>query len=95
MFGRLKERIAGNKRVSGLSRAMSIVDEFMVPGSTVKALDHGYGQAYATIRQEYIEGKFDENEMKAEVHFDFLFRFYLPVEKRQYFQEQKDFWRDL
>ena len=65
MFGRLKERIAGNKRVSGLSRAMSIVDEFMVPGSTVKALDHGYGQAYATIRQEYIEGKFDENEMKA------------------------------
>ena len=65
MFERLKERIAGNKRVSGLSRAMSIVDEFMIPGSTVKALDHGYGQAYATIRQEYIEGKFDENEMKA------------------------------
>lgn len=65
MFGRLKERIAGNKRVSGLSRAMSIVDQFMVPGSTVKALDHGYGQAYVTIRQEYIEGKFDENEMKA------------------------------
>lgn len=64
MFERIKEKLKG-QRVSGLSRAMSIVDEFMVPGSTLKALDHGYGQAYATIRQEYIEGKFDENEMKA------------------------------
>lgn len=65
MFETLRDRITRNKRVSGLSRAMSIVDEFMVPGSTVKALDHGYGQAYATIRQEYIEGKFDENEIEA------------------------------
>ena len=64
MFEGIKEKLNG-KRVSGLSRAMSIVDEFMVPGSTLKALDHGYEQAYATIRQEYIEGKFDENEMKA------------------------------
>lgn len=64
MFEGIKEKLNG-KRVSGLSRAMSIVDEFMVPGSTAKALDHGYGQAYATIRQEYIDGAFDENEMMA------------------------------
>ena len=64
MFEGIKEKLNG-KRVSGLSRAMSIVDEFMVPGSTVKALDYGYGQAYTTIRQEYIDGAFDENEMMA------------------------------
>lgn len=65
MFETLRDRITRNKRVSGLSKAMSIVDEYIHPGLTIRALDHGYGQAYATIRQEYIEGKFDENEMKA------------------------------
>lgn len=65
MFERIKERIRENQRVKGLSRAMSIVDEFMVPGSTAKALDYGYGQAYATIREKYIAGEFGENEMQA------------------------------
>ena len=69
MFARIKEiieeRIRENQRVKGLSRAMSIVDEFMVPGYSTKALDYGYGQAYAVIRQGYIDGEFCENEMKA------------------------------
>ena len=46
MFEKLKERIERNKRVTGLSKAMSIVDAHICPGLTVRALDSGYGQAY-------------------------------------------------
>lgn len=79
MFETLRDRIARNKRVSGLSKAMSIVDEHIHPGLTIRALDRGYGQAYAEIRQIFLDGEINENEMKAamsalENHYDKLRR---------------------
>lgn len=79
MFEKLKERIERNKRVTGLSKAMSIVDTHICPGLTVRALDRGYGQAYTEIRMEYLNGEVSENEMKAALaaldnHYDRLRR---------------------
>ena len=65
MFKKLIQEIREKRRVKGLSRAMSIVDEYMFPGMTPKALDHNYGQDYAAIRMNYINGNITENEMWA------------------------------
>ena len=79
MFEKLKERIERNKRVNGLSKAMDIVDEYNHPGLTVRALDRGYGQAYAEIRMVYLNGEVTWNEMQASLaaldnHYDKLRR---------------------
>ena len=79
MFEKLKERIERNKRVTGLSKAMDIVDEHIHPGLTVRALDRGYGQAYAEIRMVYLNGEVTWNEMQASLaaldnHYDKLRR---------------------
>ena len=79
MFERLKERIERNKRVTRLSKTMDIVDEYIHPGLTVRALDRGYGQAYAEIRMVYLNGEVTWNEMQASLaaldnHYDKLRR---------------------
>lgn len=79
MFERLKERIARNKRVEGLSKAMDIVDTHICPGLTVRALDRGYGQAYAEIIMAYLDSEVTWNEMQAALvaldnHYDKLRR---------------------
>ena len=65
MFEKIRERIEERQRVKGLSRAMSIVDEYMCPGLTPRALDMAYGQAYAEIRRVYIKGEITWNETQA------------------------------
>ena len=79
MFERLKERIERNKRATGLSKAMDIVDKHIHLGMTVRALDRGYGQAYAEIRMAYLDGEVTENEAYAAIsaldnHYDKLRR---------------------
>ena len=65
MFAKIRERIEEKQRVKGLSRALSIVDEYMMPGLSPEALTFNYGQAYADIRTTYINGDITENEMWA------------------------------
>lgn len=65
MFKKIKDHFEKRQRVKGLSKAMSIVDEYMMPGLTPRALDYNYGQAYADIRTVYINGEVTENEMHA------------------------------
>ena len=65
MFKKLKREFEKRQRVNGLSKAMAIVDDHMIPGLTPRALDCAYGQAYAEIRSTYINGEVTENEMYA------------------------------
>lgn len=65
MFARIREAIEEKQRVKGLSRALKIVDEYMISGLNPRALTHNYGQAYADIRMNYINGDITENEMWA------------------------------
>lgn len=65
MFEKIKERIEERQRVKGLSKAMSIVDEYMCQGLTPKALDIAYGQAYAEIEMSYINQEISWNEVQA------------------------------
>lgn len=67
MFKKIREHFEKSQRVKGLSKAMSIVDEYMMPGLTPEVLDHNYGQAYADIRMVYINGDITENEMWAAI----------------------------
>lgn len=65
MFEGMKKKYEERCRVKGLSRALMIVDTYMMSGLTPKALDRAYGQAYAEIRMEYINGDIPENDMWA------------------------------
>ncbi len=64
MFESMKKKFEV-RRVKGLSRALTIVDTYMMSGMTPEALDRAYGQAYAEIRMEYINGDIPENDMWA------------------------------
>lgn len=65
MFAKIRERIEEKQRIKGLSRALQVVDEYMIPGLKPEALTFNYGKAYADIRMEYINGDITENEMCA------------------------------
>ena len=65
MFENKKKKLEERQRVKGLSRALSIVDTYMMSGLSPEALDRAYGQAYAEIRMEYINGDIPENDMWA------------------------------
>lgn len=65
MFESMKKKLEERQRVKGLSRALSIVDTYMMSGLSPEALDRAYGQAYAEIRMEYINGDIPENDMWA------------------------------
>ena len=65
MFKRIKKWFEERKRVTGLSKAMSIVDAYMCPGLKPRALDRAYGQAYAQLKIVYINGEITENELQA------------------------------
>ena len=43
MFARIREVIEEKQRVKGLTRALKIVDEYMISGLNQRALTHNYG----------------------------------------------------
>ena len=65
MFERIKKWLSKRKRVTGLSKAMDIVDAYMCRDLTPGALDRGYGAAYTQLRIAYIDGEITENELQA------------------------------
>lgn len=64
MLKRIKKWFEKRKRVTGLSKAMDIVDAYMCRGITPRALDRAYGQAYAQLRIVYINGEITKNELE-------------------------------
>lgn len=67
MLGKLKKRFEERQRVKGLSKALSIVDKYMMNGLTPEELDEMYALAYADIRTVYINSEVTENEMRAAI----------------------------
>ena len=65
MFKRIRKWFEKRKRVTGLSKAMNIVDAYMCQGITPRALDRAYGEAYTQLRIVYINGEITWNELQA------------------------------
>lgn len=65
MFEELKKKFEKRQAVSGLSRALTIVDTYMVPGLDPDVLDRAYKQAYEEIKEGYIKKEIPENDMWA------------------------------
>ena len=65
MFESMKKKFEERQRVKGLSRALTIVDTYMVPGLDPDVLDRAYKQAYDEIKEGYIKKEIPENDMLA------------------------------
>ena len=65
MLKKIRKRIKEKQRVKGLSKAMSIVDEYMRPGLNERAVDFSAGYAQARIQMLYEEGSITKAEMEA------------------------------
>lgn len=68
MFKRIKKwfyKKQRTKRVSGLSKGLEVVDNLMVPGLRVKALDQNYGRAEMALKFMYQNNELTANELGA------------------------------
>ena len=65
MFKRIRKWFEKRKRVTGLSKAMNIVDAYMSRGLTPRVLDRAYGQTYAQLKIVYVNGEITWEELQA------------------------------
>ena len=67
MFKRIKKWFQKRKhqRVTGLSKAMDIVDAYMCSGLKPRVLDRAYGAAYAQLGIAYKDGEITWNELQS------------------------------
>ena len=68
MFKRIKKWLFKKQRVqrvSGLSRGLEVVDNLMVPGLRIKALDQNYGRAEITLKLMYQNNELTADELGA------------------------------
>lgn len=65
MFEKIKKLLEKRECVSGLSKGMDIVDNYMRPGMNPSALDFSAGYAQARLHELYENGEITENEMEA------------------------------
>ena len=68
MFKRIKKwfyKKQRTKRVSGLSKGLEVVDNLMVPGLRVKALDQNYGRAEMALKLMHQNNELTANELGA------------------------------
>lgn len=61
----IKRRIEARKRVSGLSKGLTVVDNYMIPGLTVRKLDQNYGRAYESLNALHVFGEISADELGA------------------------------
>lgn len=68
MFKKIKEwfeRKSDEKRMSGLSKGLTVVDNLMIPGLKVRALDQNYGKAEITLKLMKENGEITADELGA------------------------------
>ena len=68
MFKRIEKWLCKKQRVqrvSGLSKGLEVVDNLMVPGLCIKALDQNYGRAEITLKLMHQNNELTANELGA------------------------------
>ena len=68
MFKRITRRFGKKKsakRMNGLSKGLTVVDNLMIPGLKVCALDRNYGKAEVTLKLMKENGEITANELGA------------------------------
>lgn len=61
MFGRRKKK----EKIAGLSKGLTVVDNLMMPGLNVQALDQNYGRADITLKLMEQNGEITAMELGA------------------------------
>ncbi len=65
MFSKMIKKCLEKRRVSGLSKGMTVVNELMIPGLKVQKLDQNYGKAQITLQYMREGGEITEDELGA------------------------------
>lgn len=65
MFESMKRKLEERQKVKGLSKGLRVVEELMVSGLSVQALDQNYGRADMTLKLMRSYGEITQNEYGA------------------------------